>query len=48
MFTDIELFKEERQKFFDKLRELNESNVSDKDVRVRELNVKFAYLFKYY
>lgn len=41
MFTDIELFKEERQKFYDKLRELNENDVPDKEVRVRELNVKF-------
>ena len=41
MFTDLELFKEERQKFYDSIREVNESNFADKDVRIRELNVKF-------
>ncbi len=41
MFTDIELFKEEREKFYASLRELNESDVPDKDVRTRELNIKF-------
>lgn len=41
MFADIEIFREEKQKFYDKLRELNETELPDKDVRVRELNVKF-------
>ena len=41
MFADLELFKDERQKFYDSIREVNESNFTDKDVRIRELNVKF-------
>lgn len=41
MFSDIVVFKEEQQKFFNRIRELNEANVPDKDVRARELNVQF-------
>ena len=41
MFTDINLFKIDQQKFYEELKELNEINDESKDKRVKELNDKF-------
>ena len=41
MFTDIELYNDEKQKFLDNVSEIENSDVTDKDVRLREANVRF-------
>lgn len=41
MFTDINLFKIDQQKFYEELKELNEINDESKDKKVKELNDKF-------
>lgn len=41
MFTDINLFKIDQQKFYDELREINNLEAEDKDKKSREINDKF-------
>lgn len=41
MFTDINLFKIDQQKFYEELKELNEIDDDSKDKNVKELNDKF-------
>lgn len=41
MFNDIGLFEEERQKFYQEIREINTTNCDNPKVRIREANVKF-------
>ncbi len=41
MFTDIDLFKEEQQKFFNSIREVNMSNDPDSKNKIRDINAKF-------
>ena len=41
MFADLEVYKEEKQKFQQQLIDLQASQLDDKDIRAREMQAKF-------
>lgn len=48
MFTDIGLFNNDKQKFYEELRELNMTDIEDKDKKVKEINNKFRDTIRKY